>query len=342
MLGGLGAVFLMLVIGCGLSGRKKRENASCTRQIFALDTVMDFTAYGENAEEAVEAAVKEVERLDALWSAGNASGEISRINREGEGEISEDTRILLGRAREIYLDTGGLFDFTVYPLMELWGFPDRNYHVPSREEIEEVLPLADAGRVRLEGAFLQLGEGQQMDLGGIAKGYASGRVMDIFREYGITSGIVSLGGNVQTLGLRPDGKKWRVGIRDPQNARGEILAVLEAEDQAVITSGGYERYFEEDGETYIHIVNPGTGYPADGDLASVTVVSEDGTLADALSTALYLMDYEGAFSYWREHRDAFDMILIGKNGEIFVTEGLESSFRGEAGYSVLHGDGSRS
>ena len=245
MLGGLGAVFLMLVIGCGLSGRKKKENASCTRQIFAMDTVMDFTAYGENAEEAVEAAVKEVERLDALWSAGNASSEISRINREGEGEISEDTRILLGRAREIYLDTGGLFDFTVYPLMELWGFPDRNYHVPPREEIEEVLPLADAGRVRLEGAFLQLGEGQQMDLGGIAKGYASGRVMDIFREYGITSGIVSLGGNVQTLGLRPDGRKWRVGIRDPQNGRGEILAVLEAEDQAVITSGGYERYFEE-------------------------------------------------------------------------------------------------
>ena len=100
MLGGLGAVFLMLVIGCGLSGRKKKENASCTRQIFAMDTVMDFTAYGENAEEAVEAAVKEVERLDALWSAGNASSEISRINREGEGEISEDTRILLGRARE--------------------------------------------------------------------------------------------------------------------------------------------------------------------------------------------------------------------------------------------------
>ncbi len=333
---------MILIIGCSLFYKGGRQNASCTRQIFAMDTVMEFTAYGENAEEAVEAAVKEVERLDALWSTGEASSEVFRINQEGQGEVCEDTRVLLAKAWEVFDDTGGLFDFTVYPLMELWGFPTGEYHVPSREELEEALPMVDAGQVRLKGAFLKLGEGQKMDFGGIAKGYASGRVMEVFQEHGIESGIVSLGGNVQTLGLRPDGKKWRVGIQAPEGAQGEILAVLETENRAVITSGGYERYFEEQGKTYVHIVNPGTGYPAEGDLASVTVVSGDAALADALSTALYLMEFEGAFQYWQGHPEVFDMILIGKSGEIFVTEGIWSDFRSEDGFSVLHEDGSRS
>ena len=120
---------------------------------------------------------------------------------------------------------------------------------------------------------------------------------------------------------------------------GEVLAVLNVTDRAVITSGGYERYFEEDGKTYIHILDPRTGYPADNDLASVTVVSGDGTLADALSTSLYIMGYEGAVEYWRAHREAFDMVLVTEKGEIRVTEGIsrDLSVRTEGEASIMAG-----
>lgn len=332
----IAAVGLAAVLGAGLAmSYGAGRNRSCTKRFFAMDTYMEITAYGRESERAVEEAVREVQRLDELWSTGAASSEVSRINASGGGELSEDTVRLLERAQDICRETGGLFDFTVYPLMRLWGFPTQEYHVPTEEELEEVLPLVDASRVCLDGAEVSLGEGQQIDLGGIAKGYTSARIMDIFRADGIASGMVSLGGNVQVIGRKTDGSRWQVGIQDPDSAQGEVLAVVEAEDQAVITSGGYERYFEEDGNTYIHILDPRTGYPADGNLKSVTVVSADGTLADALSTSLYIMGYEQAVRFWRSHRTEFDMVLVTEEGELCVTKGLESRIRSNREYVVV-------
>lgn len=331
----------LLAVGCFLILGYSRYTGkkSCTKQIFAMDTVMNFTAYGKNCEEAVDAAVREVQRLDALLSTGDDSSEISILNRTGSGRgLSNDTTAIFHRGLEIYEDTDGLFDFTVYPLMCLWGFPTKEYHVPSPEELQEVLPLVDASKVRVgeDGmGEVCLGEGQQADLGGIAKGYASDRVMEIYGEYGVASGMVSLGGNVQVLGAKPDHSAWRVGIRDPENDRGEMAAVLEAENCAVVTSGGYERYFTEDGNIYIHILDPRTGCPVDGDLASVTVVSEDGTLADALSTSLYIMGFEEAVSYWRENADRFDMVLITEDGKLYATRGIAGRIRTERELSEI-------
>ncbi len=335
MLRVLGAVFLGLAAGCILQTHLKASGRSCTRQLFAMDTVMSFTAYGPHCQEAVDAAVQEVQRLDALLSAGSPESEISRLNETGTETVSEDTAAVFGRALTIYETTGGVFDFTVYPLMKLWGFPSGAYHVPSEEEIEELLPLVDASQVHLEGLYISLGEGQQADLGGIAKGYTSGRVMEIYREHGVTSGMVSLGGNIQVLNRKPDGSGWRVGIQDPDGEQGELAAVLEAENQAVVTSGGYERYFEEDGNTYIHILDPRTGCPVQGDLASVTVVSEDGTLADALSTALYIMGLEEAVSYWKTNGKDFDLILITEAGEIYATGGIGGQIQAEDGIILV-------
>lgn len=327
---------------CGLLWQyhKSTGESSCTENIFAMDTVMSFTAYGKNSEDAVEAAIKEVERLDALLSTGNPSSEISGINKTGGGQgLSEDTAALFQRGFEFYVDTKGAFDFTVYPLMRLWGFPTKEYHVPTEEELQAVLPLVDALKVSVtkDGTNgVSLGENQQVDFGGIAKGYTSSRVMELYREHGITSGMVSLGGNVQVLGGKPDGTAWRVGIQDPEGARGEQAAVLEVTDCAVVTSGGYERYFEEDGNTYIHILDPATGRPAEGDLASVTVISEDGTLADALSTALYIMGREEAVSYWRAHESEFELVLITDQGTICTTEGICEQLSSEREITVVY------
>lgn len=331
----LAAAFLLLVGGCLLQSQKAQQEVSASRQIVAMDTVMSFEAYGKNAEEAVAEAVKEVQRLDELFSTGKESSEVSLLNDCRNSRVSEDTLAVLQEALFLYEDTKGLFDPTIYLLMKLWGFTDKQYHVPDQKELDQVLPLVDASKVQILGNQVTLGEGQMLDLGGIAKGYASGRLMEIYREYGITSGQVSLGGNVQVLGVKPDGTKWKIGIRDPEREQGQILASVQVQDQAVITSGGYERYFEEDGNTYIHILDPRTGCPADGDLASVTVISGNGMLADGLSTALYLMGKEEACSYWRKHPEDLDLVLVTKDGALYVTEGIAEDFHSEKSYEVV-------
>ena len=152
--------------------------------------------------------------------------------------------------------------------------------------------------------------------------------MDVFRENGVKSALVSLGGNVQALGSKPDGSKWRVAIQNPDK-EGPYSGILDIEDQAVITSGGYERYFEENGIVYHHILDPETGWPADQGLVSVTVVSSDGTYADGLSTSLFVMGEEKAEAFWREHSDLFQMVLLTDGGELLATDGLKGSFQSD-------------
>lgn len=326
-----GVLAFVLTGGCVLWSL--RASRTYTRTIFAMDTVMLFTARGPGAPAALEEAIAEVQRLDGLLSAQAPDSEISRLNARGRAPVSEDTAALLERASAIGVETGGLFDCTVYPLMELWGFPSKTYRVPAEDEIAALLPLVDSAMIRVGNGEAALGEGQRVDLGGIAKGYASARVMEIFKAHGLKSAMVSLGGNVQAMGERPEGGGWRIGVQDPRGGV-DYPAVVEAKDVAVVTSGGYQRYFEEDGKRYIHILDPRTGAPAESDLLSVTVVSPDGALADALSTAAYVMGLEGAASYWRTH-DGFELILIAEDGSLYVTEGLEKTVETPGGRTVL-------
>lgn len=342
----IGAVILCIFMsGCSFraSGSKdgvdKEAGKVCTQDVFAMDTYMGLTAYGSNGEKAVNAAVKEINRLDSLWSVSSEQGEIYKVNQEGEGDLSEDTYDLVCEAQSMYQMTDGAFDMTVYPLMELWGFTSGNYKVPSENEIHTTLKKVDQSKVKLTKEHrITLGKEQQMDLGAIAKGYTSSRIMEIYKENGVTSGMVSLGGNVQALGTKPDGEKWRIGIRDPESSEGDIIGVVSLADQAVITSGGYERYFEEDGNRYHHILDTTTGYPADSGLSSVSIISADGTLADGLSTALFVMGKEKAIEFWREHQDEFDTVLVETDGSIYVTEGLEDIFSSEREFEIVRNE----
>lgn len=332
----LAAAALVLAVALTAVLARRDQNKVSERHLFAMDTVMTLTACGPHGEEALEEAAQELARLDALWSVGNPNSEVSRLNTgAGNAPLSEDTAALLERALEVCRDTGGLFDPTIYPLMTLWGFHTDHPHVPAQEEIDALLPLVDGRGLLPEDGALSLGEGQSVDLGGIAKGFASARVMEIFQKHGVTSGMVSLGGNVQTLGTKPDGSLWRIGVRDPDGSASSYLGVLSVRDRAVITSGGYERFFEEGGQTYIHILDPRTGYPARSDLASATVVSADGALADGLSTALYIMGSQTAARFWAERADRFDMVLVTLSGEIIVTEGIAGQFESQNPVSVL-------
>lgn len=298
-----------------------KANESESSELYAMDTVMSLTAYGSHAREALDSASAEIQRLDQLFSISSKTGDIYRVNRDEQGDLSEDTRSLLASALEYGKDTNGIFDCTIEPVMEAWGFTTKNYRVPSDSELTELLSHVDASAVTLSGNHVTLPEDVKLDLGGIAKGFTSARVMEVFKNSGVTSGIISLGGNVQTLGTKPDGKLWRVGIQDP-NDLNAMFAVVEVSDEAVITSGAYQRYFEENGVHYHHIIDPRTGYPAESGLTSVTIISPDGTLADALSTSLFIMGLDDASTFWQNHRDKFEAIMMTENGEVLVTSGL--------------------
>lgn len=324
-----GIFLLGFLTGCGKEAAPE-ESVTESRDIFAMDTYMSLTATGVHASEALEAAAEEIQRLDELFSVGNPESEISIVNENGSEVLSEDTACLVEESLFLYESTGGAFDITIYPLMVEWGFTSGEYQVPGEARISELLEGVDASKIEFDkkDSFLSLPEGVMIDFGGIAKGYASGRVMEIFEEYDIESGLVSLGGNVQLYRSKPDGSLWRVAIENPEKT-GEYIGVLQAKDKAVITSGGYERYFEEDGKSYHHIIDPKTGYPAESGLTSVTIVSENGTRADGLSTALFVLGKSRALDYWRQHIGEFDVILVEEDGSITITEGIEDAFTSE-------------
>ena len=290
--------------------------------LFAMDTYMTLSAYGDNAGEALTAASQEINRLEATLSRTIDTSDISRLNAGEAVSVQQETRELLLRALSLAEETGGTFDVTVAPLVTLWGITSDAPHVPTQEEIDALLPLVGSDHVRMD-TEVTLDDGCAVDLGGIAKGYASRQVAHILRAYGVTSAVVSLGGNVYVCGSRPDGAPWNVGIQDPSGTG--YAATVALTDCFAVTSGGYQRYFvAEDGTVYQHILDPRTGRPADSDLLSVTVISDDGTAADAYSTALYVMGKQEAVSFWRTH-GGFDLILITADGRLLYTPGLSDA-----------------
>lgn len=305
---------LIILSALMLSGCEIKPQSS-EKTIFAMDTVMSLKAYGDDADTAVEKAAEEIYRLDNLLD--RQDGEISNADNELSDEVIE----LICTATEISKKTDGMFDITIAPIMDLWGFNTKEYRVPKTEEIAQALKKVGYEKISLNGKKLSDGNGVQLDFGGIAKGYTSERVKDIFSENGIKSGMISLGGNIEAVGTKPDGSEWNVAIQSPKSDT-EYAGVVKVSDKAVITSGDYQRVFEENGEKYHHIINPKNGYPANSGLSSVTVISENSTEADALSTALFVMGLDKAEEYWR-NSDGFEMVLITAENDIYVTDGIE-------------------
>ena len=323
----------LCLTGCG------KQTTEATAQIFAMDTVMEVAAYGEHAEQAVKYTEKRIEELENRLSRTKADSLVSGLNRDGSiRHLTYDYWNLIARAKEYRDATNGAFDITIAPVMDAWGFTGDSFRVPEQSELDTLLKKVNSDAIQMLGSpsdSVTLGEGQAIDLGGIAKGYTSDCVEAVFYDHEIENGKISLGGNVFVLGTKPDGSDWRVGIKDPRNESG-LAAILSLRDAYAITSGGYERYFEENGKTYHHIIDPATGYPADSGLLSVTVVAADngpdwagagnGAMCDAFSTALFVMGEEQALDFWRNSGYDFDLVLVTENGRVVITAGLADRF----------------
>lgn len=311
-----------MLTGCA----REQELSAQERSLFAMNTYMTFTAYGKNAAEALDMALEQVEEAEALWSVTDQNSEIYQANHSGGQPVtvSDETAQLVSFALDMAEQTDGAVDPTIYPVLSAWGFTTQSKQVPEEGQIASLLQNVDYGRISLEGDRLTVPDGMQLDMGAVGKGYAGDLVIEVLKEYGVESALINLGGNVQAISSRPDGNDWRLGIRAPWEEGN--LGVLRISDAAVVTSGGYENYFEdEEGNIYWHILDPSTGYPADGGLQAVTIIGEEGKLCDALSTALFVMGEDGAVEYWRAN-GGFDMLLVTEDGEIILTEGIAGQF----------------
>ena len=334
------AALAVSLSGCGSAAGQEQSAAS---EIFAMDTVMKLTARGENGEAAVSAAVSAIQSLDRALDRTAPSSQVSAINAGAGTAVEAGGQVLslVCAALEYGTATGGAFDITVAPVMDAWGFTSEEKQVPPQEVLDRLLPLVDSGLVTVDGETVALAEGQAMDLGGIAKGYASDCAEEALRQAGAADGVIWLGGNVYVQGSSPDGDPWQIGIQDPRGD--DSFALLRLTDAYAITSGGYQRYFEQDGRIYHHIIDPATGYPADSGLLSVTVVADangpgrspdgyclpgSGTMCDAFSTALFVMGEERAVRFWKNGGYDFDMVLVTDDGRVLITDGLAENFEG--------------
>lgn len=310
------------------------EVQATEKQLFAMNSAVSIKAYGKNAEAGLNSAASVISALDASLDPEREGSTLYNINSAaGDGiVITGQVAEMLQTARTVYDATDGALDLSVYPLVKAWGFIDGLYNVPSESEIDSLLEHVDFSAVNVSAMtetdtyLLTMPAGMELTFAAVARGCAAMYAMRAMRQAGVESGIVSFGGTVMTLGVKPDGSGWVVGLQDPVNTGSYAATLNVGADTAVVTSGGYLRYFvDDDGNYRQHILDPATGYPAESDLLSVTVICDDGTYADALSTALYVMGERDAKSFY-EDNTGFELVFITNDNRVVVSEGVREDF----------------
>lgn len=275
----------MIVANAGLCGCQSAREMHHQTQLL-LGTYVEVISPDPRAGAIV---FSEIGRIEGMLSKYKPESEVSRLNQNGWVKVSPETFFILEKSRGFWELSGGAFDITVGPLMDLWGFTNKDFRQPSDSEIQKTLELIGTNKIILnktDYVVKFMFPGMKIDLGAIAKGYAVDCAVKKLKDAGITSCLINAGGQIYGLGEK-FGRPWKVGIRSPR-AKG-FAGYLEIKDQAVSTSGDYEQYFEKDKRRFSHIMNPRTGYPEDSKIISATVTAADGLTADALSTSIVVM-----------------------------------------------------
>ncbi len=303
------------------------------RSDLLMGTVVDQRIYGRGplrSRRIAARATREIDRLEKLWSVFRAGSEINRIGKSAGDrpvKVHPDTLRILQRAKALCGKCGGRFDITAAPLTELWRKATLEGVPPDSESVAQQLALVDWNSLELDEqghAYLPR-KGQRIDLGGIGKGFAADRAEEIYRRHGVTSGLINLGGNVMAVGGRRDGSPWRVGIRYPDVGQSALAGYVKVRDAAVVSSGGYEHYFDYNGRRYHHILDPTTGWPAETEVLGVTVISASATDADAFATAVFVMGLETGLAFL-EKLPKVEGLIFDSSGNIHLTVGLKANF----------------
>ena len=320
------AVLTLLLTSCLLPEGQTPSRAASDRVVFAMDTQMSLRLYGDDGT-GMKALEELLQLLDGELSATAEGSDLSVLNRDGSSDNAH-IRALTEGAIALSERTGGALDVSLRPASLLWGFTTDQYRVPEPAEIEALRERVGMDGISLTETGVSLREGLSLDFGALAKGCAADFCRERMEEAGLC-GILDLGGNIQTVGDKPDGSEWNVGIQDPDDPGAFLVVLRFSGSKAVVTSGDYQRYFEQDGVRYCHILDPETLSPVRGSLRSVTVVAKQGLLADGLATALFVLGREKAADLWR-NSDDFEAIFLESDGTVWITAGLEGMVSGTA------------
>ena len=294
---------------------------------FAMDTLISVRVPKGTPESVLDACREETERLDAVFSRTDERSVTASINKSAAGaDAGEEYCAVLSTALLAAQITEGAFDPTLAPLTELWNITGENPTVPAPDAVAAALAETGYRHLSMNGTFVCKDmPALSIDLGGCAKGYACARAVQLLSSAGVEYGIVSFGGNIGVIGQKEDGSAWSVGVRDPDSRDG-IAGILSVRSGFLSVSGDYERYFEEDGVRYHHIFDSNTGYPAQSGVRSAAVWSEDGTLADALSTAVFVMGWEKTMALYESHLLSFEALLYLSDGTTVLTPGFADCY----------------
>jgi len=308
-------------------------------QIYAMRTPITITAYGNNAQRGIKSAESIISSLNIAVDPTNESSIVYAINNANGQSTVVTSQIARGieTAQRIYKRTDGALDLTVYPLLQLWGFSNGKYYVPNAGEIMLGVEKTCFNQVNLvsyptSGSYTVTAPYYcSMTLAAVDRGLASAYGIDALSNMGVESGVISMSGSIQTLGLKPDGSLWTVAIQDPVNPD-SYVGTVSVGQTAIETTAGYTNTFTDitTDKEYSHIIRPSSGYTVSNSILSVTIISEDAVLADALATALYVLGSTQAINYWRSYGksegEEFEMILILEGGDIVCTSGLLEQF----------------
>ncbi|MCR4612210.1 MAG: FAD:protein FMN transferase [Lachnospiraceae bacterium] len=312
----------ILIIGLSSCSCSIKSKEPVTKNAFVLDTVITITLYGENAKEHIDKCIEIANKYDSLLSNNNTNSIIYKINNaEGQFvEVDADTLDVINQGINFGNISDGTLDISIGKLTNLWDIKNRT-EPPSQEEINNALGFnyknieIDGNKVRL------LTEKEQLDLGGIAKGYIADKMKEYLTSQGINQGVINLGGNVVCLDKKNNDEDYKIGIQRPFDESGTPMCAINVSNKSVVTSGDYQRYFEYNGKKYHHIIDVKTGYPADNDLDSVTIINNSSTAGDALSTIAFLYGLDKGMSFIESIPDT-EAIFITKDGNLHKTSGI--------------------
>ena len=291
-----------------------------------LGTVCTINLFDQGSTELYGQMFQKLKGIEQAFSVNLPDSAVSQINQSAgiaPVVVPQEVIYVLQEALRIAERTSGAFDPTIGPLVDLWDIGGDNSQVPSQEAIDHARSLVDWRLVEIDsqrGTVYLPKQGMALDLGGIAKGYAADELVAIAQEAGIQQALFDLGGNIYAFGTKADGTPWRVGVKDPAQPGGSPALALAVQDRSVVTSGMYERFFEQEGIRYHHILNPATGYPVWNDIQSVTIVSKSSLLADALSTSVFVLGREKGLALL-ESEDA-EGVIIGEDKLVYPTSGI--------------------
>jgi len=322
-------LILTMLLLFNLSGCGEPEQIKYDRDFFAMDTYIAcqvLSADEELAVKALDAAEAAFMDIDRLTNRFEQSSEISTVNSKAgvvPVKVSADVFAMVETSMQWSDKTDGAFNILIGNVMDLWGFGTENPAVPTEEALVEALTRTDYHKIVLDekNSTIYLPEkGMVIDLGGVAKGYATDKAVAALKDLGIENALINAGGNVYVLGKRADGTPWKVGVRDPQDPE-EIKKVLQGRDTAFVSSGDYQRYFEADGIRYHHILDPADGYPARAS-AGTTIIMKSATIADILSTSLFVKGPGEGINLAEKFIEVDAAMIITGDGKIYETKKL--------------------